>query len=85
MGDVIKGSRHSDGQNSRYLVGYNTSPKPVTEGMPSMSLIWAIAANADYFITGDQDFAPSPTVDNTQIISVSQFLQLVEANGEDEA
>lgn len=81
---MIDVGRHSNRQKSCHLVGYNTSPKPVTEGMPSMSLIWAIAANANYFTTGDRVFAPFLTEDNAQIISVSQFLQLIAENGENE-
>lgn len=45
----------------------------------------AISANVEYLITGDRDFAASPPLSSTQTISVSQFLQLIEVNGEDEA
>jgi len=37
----------------------------------------AIAANADYFITGDKDFNQAQRIFKTVIISVSQFKKLV--------
>ena len=40
-------------------------------------LACAIAANADYLITGDRDFSEAPMLGNTTIISVSLFKQLV--------
>jgi hypothetical protein len=52
--------------------------------MPSMSLIWAIATNADCFYLSNHDLSQSLNLGNTQIISVSQFLQLLEENGEGE-
>jgi uncharacterized protein len=44
----------------------------------------AVAANADYFITGDRDFTSSLPC-NTQILSVSQFRAAILKNGGDEA
>lgn len=37
----------------------------------------ALAAEADYFITGDQDFTSAQKLITTTILSVSQFKQLV--------
>ena len=37
----------------------------------------AIAANADFLITGDRDFAEIQTLGNTLIISVSVFAELI--------
>ncbi len=34
----------------------------------------ALASNASYFITGDGDFRETPTIGNTIVISVSNFL-----------
>lgn len=40
-------------------------------------LACAIAANADYFITGDHDFSQAQRLIETTILSVSQFKKLV--------
>lgn len=40
-------------------------------------LACAIAANADYFITGDRDFSKAQRLAKTTILSVSQFKKLV--------
>jgi predicted nucleic acid-binding protein len=40
-------------------------------------LACAIAAEADFLITGDRDFSEVQTLGNTTIISVSSFKQLV--------
>ena len=40
-------------------------------------LACALAANADFFITGDRDFAQAQKLVNTTIISVSLFKKLV--------
>lgn len=47
-------------------------------------MAYALAANADYCITGDRDFVEAPAIGNTQIVSVSQFLRSVEENEEDQ-
>ncbi|MEB3191458.1 MAG: putative toxin-antitoxin system toxin component, PIN family [Snowella sp.] len=40
-------------------------------------LACAIFSNADYLITGDKDFNDAPALDNTRIITVTQFLEIV--------
>jgi putative PIN family toxin of toxin-antitoxin system len=40
----------------------------------------AIAANADYLVTGDRDFDEISDLQNTQVVSVSSFLEIVELN-----
>jgi len=40
-------------------------------------LACALAADADYFITGDLDFAEAGKVGRTKIVSVSQFEKTV--------
>ncbi len=43
----------------------------------------AIAANADYFVTGDRDFEEVSDLQNTQVVSASRFLKIVELKAED--
>lgn len=40
-------------------------------------LACALAANADFFITGDQDFAEAGRLVRTKIVSVRQFDEMV--------
>jgi len=40
-------------------------------------LACAIASNADYLVTGDQDFEEILDLGVTQVVTVSQFLQLI--------
>ena len=40
-------------------------------------LACAIAAGADYLITGDRDFTPASVAGQTEIVSVAQFLGLM--------
>lgn len=47
-------------------------------------LACAVVANADYLLTGDRDFEDVERLGKTQIVSVSQFLELIEVDGEDE-
>ncbi len=42
-------------------------------------LACALAANAEYFITGDRDFSQAQKLVNTTILSVSQFKKLIMA------
>jgi len=41
-------------------------------------LFYAIAANADYLVTGDHDFSEVSDLQNTQLVSVSKFLEIFE-------
>ncbi|WP_342593584.1 putative toxin-antitoxin system toxin component, PIN family [Pseudanabaena galeata] len=43
----------------------------------------AIAANAAYLITGDRDFDDISDLQNTQVVSASMFLEMVELQAED--
>ena len=43
----------------------------------------ALAAEADYLITGDRDFEEARKLINTSIISISQFKQLIMKNWQD--
>jgi putative PIN family toxin of toxin-antitoxin system len=38
----------------------------------------AIASNADYLVTGDRDFDDISDLQNTQVVSASRFLEIVE-------
>jgi uncharacterized protein len=40
----------------------------------------AIAANADYLVTGDRDFEEISDFQNTRVVSASSFLEIVELN-----
>lgn len=40
-------------------------------------LACALAGNADFLITGDRDFSEVETLGNTQIVSVSDFLDKI--------
>lgn len=40
-------------------------------------LACAIASNADYLVTGDRDFEEMPDLGVTQIVGVSQFLEIL--------
>ncbi len=43
-------------------------------------LACAVASQADYLITGDKDFSEAQKLINSQIVSVSKFVELIEAN-----
>jgi len=56
---------------------------PITVDFPrdrkdAKFLACAIASNADYLVTGDRDFEEIPDLGITQVVTVSQFLQLIE-------
>ena len=43
----------------------------------------AIAANADYLVTGDRDFEEISDLQNTRVVSAVRFLEIVELKVED--
>jgi putative PIN family toxin of toxin-antitoxin system len=43
----------------------------------------AIASNADYLVTGDRDFDDISDLQNTQVVSASRFLEILELKSED--
>ena len=56
---------------------------PITVDFPrdrkdAKFLACAIASNADYLVTGDRDFEEISDLGITQVVTVSQFLQLIE-------
>ena len=58
----------------------NVSAEFLRDPTDAKFLRCSIASNADYFITGDGDFREVKQIGQTSVITVSDFLKIIEKN-----